>query len=164
MRDGASALSLGHADGSALHVIKTPKLVGRPVFGPNGHVAYSAGDRVYVDGVAVSPAGSHASSPTFCDGPRGLLVVFAAGPSTSTDLFVTDTVGGAYRRLTAGAGANGAPACSADGRLVAFFSTRTIGLGAGLYVTPLDHASRVHRLGPELGDSLEWEPLPEARR
>ena len=65
-------------------------------------------------------------------------------------------------RLTQNQGRNGYPACSPDGRLVAFFSTRTSGEGPGLYVMRLD-GGRPKRISTLVGDSLRWDPLPPGR-
>ena len=135
----------------------------RPSFSPSGKIGFSGerhwGQRIYVDGKPVSPDGLFASSPTFCNHPDGIRVVYAVGVGKDTDLVSTDERGGGMIRLTQGQGRNGYPACSPDGRLVAFFSTRTSGEGPGLYVMRLD-GGRAKRVSTLLGDSLRWEPLP----
>ncbi len=135
----------------------------RPSFSPSGKIGFSGeghwGQRIYVDGKAISPDGLFASSPTFCNHPDGVRVVYAVGVGKDTDLVSTDERGGGMIRLTQGQGRNGYPACSPDGRLVAFFSTRTSGEGPGLYVMRLD-GGRAKRVSTLLGDSLRWEPLP----
>ena len=135
----------------------------RPSFSPSGKIGFSGeghwGQRIYVDGKPVSPDGLFASSPTFCNHPDGIRVVYAVGVGKDTDLVSTDERGGGMIRLTQSQGRNGYPACSPDGRLVAFFSTRTSGEGPGLYVMRLD-GGRAKRISTFLGDSLRWEPLP----
>ena len=135
----------------------------RPSFSPSGKVGFSGegrwGQRIYVDGKAISPDGLFASSPTFCNHPDGIRVVYAVGVGKDTDLVVTDERGGGMVRLTQGQGRNGYPACSPDGRLVAFFSTRTSGEGTGLYVMRVD-GGRAKRVSTLLGDSLRWDALP----
>ncbi len=135
----------------------------RPSFSPSGKMGFSGeghwGQRIYVDGKAISPDGLFASSPTFCNHPDGVRVVYAVGVGKDTDLVSTDERGGGMIRMTQGQGRNGYPACSPDGRLVAFFSTRTSGEGPGLYVMRLD-GGRAKRVSTLLGDSLRWEPLP----
>jgi TolB protein len=86
--------------------------------------------------------------------------VFAVGVGKDTDLVATGERGGPLLRLTQGQGKNGYPACSPDGRLVAFFSTRTGGEGPGVYVKRIDGGGRAKRVAPILGDSLRWESLP----
>jgi TolB protein len=85
--------------------------------------------------------------------------VFAVGVGKDTDLVATGERGGPLTRLTQHQGRNGYPACSPDGRLLAFFSTRTSDDGPGLYVMRLD-GGRPNRISPLLGDSLRWAALP----
>jgi TolB protein len=134
-----------------------------PAFTPSGKLAFTGegrtGQRVYVDGQPVTPEGLFASSPTFCNHPDGVRLIFAVGVGKDTDLVATGEKGGALARLTQGQGRNGYPACSPDGRLVAFFSTRTSGEGPGLYLMRID-GSRPKRISPLVGDSLRWDALP----
>ncbi len=164
MSEQSSRIYVGKSDGTGLAPFSTgdAKLPNRPVLGPLGKTAYVATpqfggpQRVYVDGNAISPAGFHASSPTFCDSPQGLLVVFAVGVGNGADLIATDTSGGNLRRLTQGQGSNAYPACSPDGRLVAFFSTGAGGKAPGLYALPLSYATRIRKLADDHGESLAW--------
>ena len=136
-----------------------------PTFTPGGKVAFvglgQSGQRVFVDDKPVTPDGVFAMSPTFCNHPDGMKLVFAAGPSTDTDLFSTGEQGGSIVRLTQDQGKNSSPACSPDGRMIAFFSTRKTGEGPGLYVMRAD-GLRAKRISPLQGDSLRWDPLPAA--
>jgi TolB protein len=138
----------------------------QPAFGPGGRVAFVGqgrmGRRVFVDGKPITPDAMMASSPTFCDHPDGVKVLFAAGAGKATDLVVTGERGGGFVRLTRGLGSNGVPACSPDGRLVAFFSTRTSGEGPGLYVMRVG-GGPAHRIAKHGGYALAWEPLPPSR-
>lgn len=120
------------------------------------------GQRVYLDGKPISPDGLMASSPTFCRHPDGNRVVFAVGVNKATDLVVAPETGGGLVRLTQNMGINRAPACSPDGRLVSFFSTRTTGEGPGLYVMRLD-GGRAKRVSTLLGDALRWDRLPPTK-
>jgi TolB protein len=134
-----------------------------PAFTPSGKLAFSGagsqGQRIYVDNKPISPDGFFASSPVFCGHPDGARAVFAVGVGKDTDLVSTGERGGPLVRLTQGQGRNGYPACSPDGRLIAFFSTRTSGQGPGLYMMRID-GGRPKRVSPMLGDSLRWDPLP----
>lgn len=134
-----------------------------PAFTPSGKAAFvglgQSGQRIYVDDKPVTPDGVFAMSPSFCNHPDGVRLVFAAGQGTETDLFSTGERGGGAVRLTQDQGKNSSPGCSPDGRMVAFFSTRKAGEGPGLYVMRAD-GLRPKRISPLLGDSLRWDPLP----
>jgi TolB protein len=162
--EGATKIYVGNADGTGLSSVSTAPLANHPVFGPGGKMAYvgggTAGQRVYVDGKAISPAGFNASAPVFCDTPGGLVVVFTVGVGAGADLVSTDTRGGSITRITQNQGANSYPACSPDGRLLAFFSTRKSDKGPGLYVVPINAVWRAKRISTEVGESLRWEALP----
>jgi TolB protein len=88
------------------------------------------------------------------------VVVFTVGVGKGADLVSTDTKGGGIKRITQNQGANSYPACSPDGRLLAFFSTRKSDKGPGLYIVPLSRLDRVRRISTETGDSLRWDALP----
>jgi TolB protein len=162
--EGATKIYVGNADGTGLSSVSAAPLANHPVFGPGGKMAYvgggPAGQRVYVDGKAISPAGFNASAPVFCDTPGGLVVVFTVGVGAGADLVSTDVRGGSITRITQNQGANSYPACSPDGRLLAFFSTRKSDKGPGLYVVPINAVWRAKRISTELGESLRWEALP----
>jgi TolB protein len=137
-----------------------------PTFSPSGKLAFVGegkyGQRVYHDGKAISPDGLMASSPTFCNHPDGVRVVFAVGVGKNTDLVSVGERGGGVARLTQNQGRNGYPACSPDGRLVAFFSTRTSNEGPGLYMMRVD-GGRPKRVSNLTGDSLRWDALPPSK-
>jgi TolB protein len=137
----------------------------RPAYTPSGKLAFSGagkwGQRIYVDGKAISPAGLNASAPSFCRHPEGVRAVYAVGLGKNTDLVASSERGGSPVRLTQNRGRNNYPACSPDGRLVAFFSTRTSGEGPGLYIMRVD-GLRPKRVSTLVGDSLRWARLPAA--
>ena len=85
--------------------------------------------------------------------------MFAVGVGQDADLVSTGERGGGLSRLTQNQGRNSYPACSPDGRLIAFFSTRTSGQGPGLYIMRID-GMRPKRISTLLGDSLRWDALP----
>lgn len=172
-----SRVAVSIADGSTIKVFVGPDFASlspasevgmalRPAFTPSGKLAYSGegrfGQRIYVEDKPISPDGLFASAPTFCNHPDGVRAVFAVGVGKDTDLVSTDERGRGMVRLTQGQGRNGYPSCSPDGRLVAFFSTRTSGEGPGLYVMRLD-GGRPKRISTLVGDSLRWDPLPPGR-
>lgn len=148
---------------SAKPLLPTVEMAIEPAFSPSGKVAFAGagryGQRIYLDGKAISPDGVAASAPTFCNNPNGVRVVFAAGSDKFTDLVSTSERGGGLSRLTQNQGRNAAPACSPDGRLIAFFSTRKSNEGPGLYIMRID-GGRPKRVSTLLGDTLRWDPLP----
>ena len=137
-----------------------------PVFGPDGEVAWvggNAGDvrRIYVNGKAVSPRGMTAAAPTFCDTADGTVLVYAVRVGASSyDLIASDPDGDGLWRLTQNQGSNTYPACSPDGRLVAFFSTRKG--SPGIYLLSLK-TRQTHKVSSRTGQSLQWAALPEPR-
>jgi len=137
-----------------------------PVFTPSGKLAFAGegkySQRIFVDGKPISPDGLFASAPTFCNHPDGVKAIFAVGVGKQTDLVASGETGGGLGRLTQNQGSNGYPACSPDGRLVAFFSTRKSGEGPGLYIMRVD-GLRPKRISNLLGDSLRWDPLPPGK-
>ncbi|MDI3286713.1 tolB protein [Polyangium sp. 15x6] len=164
--DGGTIKMFAGPDFASLSPASEVGMALRPTFTPSGKLAYSGegrfGQRIYVEDKPISPDGLFASAPTFCNHPDGVRAVFAVGVGKDTDLVSTDERGRGMVRLTQGQGRNGYPACSPDGRLVAFFSTRTSGEGPGLYVMRLD-GGRPKRISTLVGDSLRWDPLPPGR-
>jgi TolB protein len=144
-----------------LRKMSTPPYANHPAFGPMGKVAYVAGlgQRVYVDGKAISPPGFMAAAPVFCDTPQGLLVIFGVGVGAGADLIAMDPGGGSIRRLTQNQGANTYAACSPDGRLVAFFSNAKGGKGPGLYILPIQRPWLQKKISDDVGEFLRWEPI-----
>ena len=168
------ALSLGTMStikifsGPSLSELKEASPIGmamHPSFTYAGKLGFSGegkfGQRVYVDGKAISPDGLMATEPAFCRHPDGNRAVFAVGVGKSTDLVVAPETGGSLVRLTQGSGSNASPACSPDGRLVAYFSTRANGEG-GLYIMRLD-GGRPKRISTLVGESLRWDRLPPTK-
>lgn len=156
-------------EGPTLDALKIASPIGmalRPTYSPSGKLAFAGegkfGQRIWVDGKPISPDGLFASAPTFCKNPNGVRVIYAVGVGKNTDLVASGETGGGTYRLTQNQGSNGYPACSPDGRLVAFFSTRKGGEGPGLYMMRLD-GGRPKRISTLLGDSLRWEALPPSK-
>jgi TolB protein len=160
-----SSVYVGNVDGSNMKKISTTDVAIHPAFSPSGKLAWIGGGgdgsarRVYVDGRAVSPAGFSASAPTFCDTPDGVSLVYAvAVGGGSHDLIMSNERGQSLSRLTQGEGSNTYPACSPDGRLIAFFSERRS--ESGLFVKSLK-SGRTQKISSKVGASLRWAPLPE---
>jgi TolB protein len=161
-----SAIYVGNPDGSSMQKVSTTELATHPVFSPSGKLAWVGGggkqgtQRIYVDGKPASPSGFAASAPAFCDTEDGVRLVFTVSVGgDKQDLVMANEKGGGTQRLTQGQGTNTYPACSPDGRLLAFFSTRKSGEGPGLYVLSLKRWTSL-RLSSQVGESLRWAPLP----
>jgi TolB protein len=161
---GKSTIYVGLADGSGMTKASTTELATHPVFSPTGKLAWIGGDpahgsqRIYVDGKAVSPSGFGASAPAFCDTEDGVRLVYSvAVGNDQRDLVMSDDQGRGTARLTQGQGSNTYPACSPDGRLLAFFSTRKN--QPGIYMMSLKRFT-TQLLTSKVGESLRWAALP----
>jgi len=161
---GGSAIYVGDADGKNFTKVSTTAIATHPAFSPSGKLAWVGGEptagahRIYVDGKAVSPAGFSASAPTFCDTEDGVFLVYSVGVGGGrSDLIMSGEKGQGVQRLTQGQGSNTYPACSPDGRMLAFFSDRKD--GKGLYVLSLKRFTTQRVIG-SVGESLRWDPLP----
>ncbi len=136
-----------------------------PAWSPNDKLAFVGatkwGTRVFVDDKPVSPAGLMASAPVFCRHPEGVRALFTVGIGKATDIVASGETGGGLVRLTEGGTAR-FPACSPDGRLVAFFSKQKSGEGPGLYLMRID-GTRRKRISTLVGDSLRWARVPAGK-
>lgn len=162
--NGGSHIYVGKPDGSELEKVSTTELATHPVWSPSGKLAWIGGNaaqgsqRVYVDGKAISPSGFTAAAPTFCDTEDGVRIVYAVAVGNDRqDLVMSDERGRGMVRLTQNQGTNGYPACSPDGRLLAFFAKR--GKESGLYMMGLKRFRTQKVLG-SFGESLRWSALP----
>jgi TolB protein len=161
-----SSVWVGNADGSELKQVSTTEVATHPVWSPSGKLAWiggksdrHGGQRVYVDGKPASPEGFSAAAPAFCDTEDGVRLVYSvAVGGDRQDLVLSDEKGGGISRLTQDQGTNQYPACSTDGRLLAFFSTGRP-TGPGLYVMSLKRW-RTQKVTDRIGESLRWAPLP----
>jgi TolB protein len=165
-QDARSAIYVGSAEGKDLKRISSTEIATHPAFSPEGQLAWVGGDaeqnsqRVYVDGKAVSPSGFKASAPTFCDTEDGVFLVYAVGVGHDRqDLVMSRPDGRGLVRLTQNQGSNSYPACSPDGRLLAFFSTRKD--DKGLFVLSLKRFTTKKILGT-VGQSLRWVATPRS--
>jgi TolB protein len=114
--------------------------------------------RVYVEGKPVSPAGFPAAAPTFCDTEDGVFLVYSVATGGDRhDLVMSNERGGGMVRLTQNQGSNTYPACSPDGRLLAYFSVRS--KDSGLFVKSLK-SWKEQKLSSRAGESLRWDALP----
>jgi TolB protein len=159
-----SAVYSGNADGSGMTKVSNTEIATRPVFSPNGKLVWIGGSeshgsqRVYVDGKAISPLGFSAASPTFCDTEDGIRVVYSVSlGGDRRDIVWSTETGKGIQRLTQDQGNNTYPACSPDGRMLAFFSTRKG--ESGLYVKSLK-SFVTQKISSRKGQSLVWDRLP----
>jgi TolB protein len=160
-----SSIWVGKPDGSEMKKVSTTPLATHPVFSPSGKLAWIGGggkgygtQRVYVDGKAVSPAGFTAAAPTFCETEDGIRLVYAVSVrGDRQDLVMSQEKGGGTTRLTQNQGTNSYPACSPDGRMLAFYSTRK--KSSGIYFMSLKRW-RTIKLNGQRAESLRWAALP----
>jgi TolB protein len=154
-QNGQSNIWVGASDGSGLTRVTNGGLNTHPSFGPGGQLAYvsNAGGspQIYVDGKRVSFKGSYNMSPVWCNDPEGTKILFMGRDGATWDIFSTDPAGGNMKRLTQDQGSNTYPACSPDGRTVAFFSTR-----GGLYTANTSGMNQ-QKIASVTGESLRWE-------
>jgi len=159
-----SAVWAGSADGSNMRKVSTSEVATHPVFSPSGKLAWiggavaHVGHRVYVDGKAVSPPGFSAAAPTFCDTEDGVFLIYTVAVGNGHDLVMSPEAGGNLSRLTQGEGSNSYPACSPDGRLLAYFSSRS--KNSGLYIKSLKSKQPAQKISSQVGESLRWAALP----
>ncbi len=161
---GESHIYVGDQNGKNMKKVSTTQLATHPAFSTEGHLAWVGGEegpgstRIYVDGKPVSPSGFTAASPTFCDTEDGVFLIYSVAVGGGRhDLVMSRPNGRGVTRLTQNQGSNTYPACSVDGRLLAFFSTRKN--DEGLYVLSLKRWTTKKVLG-QVGEGLRWEPLP----
>lgn len=158
-RDGQSDIFVGKPDGTGLARAVSGGLNTHPSLSPDGRLAYSSNrngnPQIYVDGRRVSARGTYNMAPSWCAAPEGFRILFMGRDGATWDVFSTDVTGSidAMQRLTQDQGSNTYPACSPDGRTVAFFSTRE---GGGLYTSDL-RGQNQRRLARVTGESLRWE-------
>jgi TolB protein len=163
-QENGSAIWVGNSDGTDMKKVSKTAVAIHPVFSPSGKLAWIGGgvnhgsQRVYVEGKAVSPSGFTAASPAFCDTEDGIRLVFSVSVGGDRrDLVMSGETGGKTYRLTRNQGSNTYPACSPDGRLLAFFSTRRG--KPGLYVKSLKSFA-AQKISGRVGESLRWGMLP----
>ncbi len=154
-QNGQSDIWVGGADGSNLSKATTGGLNTHPAFGPGGQLAYvsNAGGnpQIYVDGKKVSSAGAYNMAPVWCNDPEGVKILYMGRDGATWDIFSMSPDGTNLKRLTQNQGSNTYPACSPDGRMVAFFSTR-----GGLYTSNVAGLNQ-QRISTVQGESLRWE-------
>jgi len=154
---GASDIYVGNSDGTALSKVTQGGLNTHPAFGPGGELAYvsngGGNPQIYVNGKRASWSGTYNMAPTWCNDPEGTKLVYMGRAGATWDIFSADPSGSqaSMRRLTQDQGSNTYPACSPDGRSVAFFSSR-----GGLFVMN-DQGQNQQKIASVSGESLRWE-------
>lgn len=156
-QNGQSDIWVGGLDGANLQKATSGGLNTHPSFGPGGQLAYVSNQggspQIYVDGKRVSWRGTYNMSPAWCNDPDGARLLFMGRDGSTWDVFSVDAGGGDMRRLTQDQGSNTYPACSPDGRIVSFFSTRS---GGGLF-TSNPMGQNAQKISTASGESLRWE-------
>jgi TolB protein len=154
-QNGASDIYTGSPDGSNLTKVTSGGLNTHPAFGPGGQLAYvsntGGNPQIYVDGKRASFRGAYNMAPVWCNDPEGLKILFMGRDGATWDIFSSDAGGGNVKRLTQDQGSNTYPACSPDGRMIAFFSTR-----GGLFLSNPQGLNQ-QKIASVNGESLRWE-------
>ncbi|MBX3199341.1 MAG: PD40 domain-containing protein [Labilithrix sp.] len=154
-QNGQSDIWTGAPDGSGLTKVTSGGLNTHPSFGPGGQLAYVSNQggnpQIFVDGKRVSFRGTYNMAPVFCNDPEGQKILFMGRDGGTWDIFSADLGGGNMKRLTQDQGSNTYPACSPDGRMVAFFSTR-----GGLFLSN-PQGQNQQKIASVTGESLRWE-------
>lgn len=154
-QNGQSDIWTGAPDGSGLTKVTNGGLNTHPAFGPGGQLAYVSNQggnpQIFVDGKRVSFRGTYNMAPVFCNDPEGQKILFMGRDGATWDIFSADLGGGNMKRLTQDQGSNTYPACSPDGRMVAFFSTR-----GGLFMSN-PQGQNQQKIASVTGESLRWE-------
>ena len=157
-QNGMSDIFTGASDGSGMTKYTSGGLNTHPAFGPAGQLAYvsnaSGNPQIYVDGKRVSSRGTYNMAPVWCNDPDGgVKILFMGRDGATWDIFSVAPDGTNMKRLTQDQGSNTYPACSPDGRVVAFFSTRN---GGGIY-TSNPNGMNQQKIASTTGESLRWE-------
>lgn len=159
-----STIYVGNRDGSGMKRVSNTELATHPTFSPSGKLAWVGGDakqgtqRIFLDGKAISPSGFTASAPAFCDTEDGIRLLYSvAVGGDRQDIVMSSEEGRGLSRLTQNQGTNTSPACSPDGRLLAFFSTRKN--DPGVYLMSLKRFT-AQKISSQRGEGLSWAPLP----
>ncbi len=154
----------GAADTTELSLSSAVPMAVHPAFTPTGTVVYAGAvgrrQRIYVGKRAVSPRELSASAPDICRHPEGVRLVYGVATARRESLVVSDENGREAPQLLRSSARRTYPACSPDGRVVAFFSTGEGGAGPGLYLMRVDGRRPAKKIADAVGDSLRWARMP----
>jgi TolB protein len=120
---------------------------------------------VYVDHQRVTPPGAWAAMPSFCSTVVERRIVYMSRAGRSWVVKIKSLTSGAVRTVAVRAMS---PACSPDGRTVAFFSPGQRGKGPGIYLVG-DQGGMARKVWSGQAAGLRWRggeriPKPEITR
>ncbi len=151
--------------GPAMRPVRQADFALAPTYAPGGALYWSetSGRSTRVRGVKrrFSPAGVSATRPTLCRGPEGDWLVMQINQGRHGDLARVSPSGSALERIGSGNGQSFSPACSPDGRLVAYVSRAKGGDGPGVYLARVD-GRRPRKLLTIQAEELYWVRVPRA--
>lgn len=154
-QNGESDILVGAPESTDLKKVTTGGLNTHPAFGPGGQMAYvssvGGSPQIFVDGKRISWRGTYNMAPVWCNDPEGPRILFMGRDGNSWDIFSVDAAGGNMKRITQDQGSNTYPACSPDGRTIAFFSSR-----GGLFLAN-SQGQNQQQISTVTGESLRWE-------
>jgi hypothetical protein len=135
-----------------------------PSINAEGQVVHAVGSEsgpfsIYVDDKPIVSGGVWAAMPSFCSAGSDKRVVYAVRSGAHWDVRITSITTGLTRTVAM----NGlAPACSPDGRTVAYYSPSKGSKGPGIYLAS-DQGGTSHKVWTGQVAGLRWakgEPLP----
>ena len=157
-RDDGIHLLVGTSALADLRRASTNELALHPAFGPDGRLAFvaevSGRPRVVLGDRAVSSTRAVASAPEFCPHPTRPRLLWAERSGDRWVLVRADVDGRRATRISAGWGDARWPACSPDGRMIAFVSDGR-GRARGIWVTHVEHFAP-RRISGMVGSALHW--------
>ncbi len=164
--EGKSAIYVGNPDGTGMNRVSTSELATRPAWSRRASWLGSAENQPRVlsaSGSTASPSHPPASPPprpVFATPEDGVKLVYSvAVGGNRQDLVIAAEKGQNMARLTQKQGSNSYPACSPDGRLLAFFSNRN--KSPGIWLMSLK-SWKAQQISTQEGESLNWSLLPAA--
>jgi TolB protein len=135
-----------------------------PSVNAEGDVVHAVGPEqgpfaIFWNDKQVTPQGMWAATPSFCSSGADKRVVYMVRDGVHWDVRITSITTGLTRTVAMNAMA---PACSPDGRTVAYYSPARSGKGPGVYLIS-DQGGTPHKTWSGTVAALRWargEPLP----